>query len=82
MLVVEPAAAAGDEGGPGPRLGAGGAPARCRASAAPSSRSGSGERGGGSMGVLRGAHRFSQLGNADFWDIDDTPSNISQIYFA
>ena len=82
VLLVEPAAAAGDEGGPDPRLGAGGAPARCRASAAPSSRSGSGERGGGSMGVLRGAHRFSQLRNADFWDIDDTPSNISQIYFA
>ena len=66
VLLVEPAAAAGDEGGPDPRLGAGGAPARCRASAAPSSRSGSGERGGGSMGVLRGAHRFSQLDNADF----------------
>ena len=38
MLLVEPAAAAGDEGGPDPRLGAGGAPARCRASAAPGSR--------------------------------------------
>ena len=50
VLLVEPAAAAGDEGGPDPRLGAGGAPARCRASAAPSSRSGSGELGGGAMG--------------------------------